>query len=283
MHTARVAEKQGIIVQFELPNGSIHAVTRGEGDPILILHGGGLDHRHMQDALEPAFERLSGWRRVYLDLPGHGLSSIDDSVASQDDVLNMISAFSNKAFEGEKFAVIGESRGSYHAMGLVHTQPQDITGMMLIVADGMPGSSVDWRPKHQTLVEMSDAYPESVSPEARERFTRLVVQNSSILEKIERTKVPASKLADQRLAERIKSHFNFSFDLTDPPGLFEEPCLIVNGRQDAMSGYQDMLDGIERYPRATMAVLDCAGHSLAWEQPELFNALTANWLCRMRP
>lgn len=30
------------------------------------------------------------------------------------------------AFEGEKFAVIGESRGSYHAMGLAHTRPNDI-------------------------------------------------------------------------------------------------------------------------------------------------------------
>lgn len=268
-------------MQVELKNGSIHAVTSGEGHPILIMHGGGLDHRHMQDSLEPVFEGFSGWKRVYIDLPGHGSSAVDQSIASQDDVLNMINTFATRAFEGEKFAVIGESRGSHHAMGLVHNRPQDILGMMLVVADGMPGASVDWRPKHQTLVEMTDT--ESFSPEAQERFSRLVVQNFGILEKIERTKVPASQLTDQRLAQKIKDNFNFSFNLSDPAVVFEGPCLIVNGRQDAMAGYQDMMDGIERYPRATMAVLDCAGHSLAWEQPELFKALTTNWLQRMRP
>jgi len=269
-------------VEIELPNGSISAVTCGEGHPILIMHGGGLDHRHMHDALEPVFEGLPGWQRVYIDLPGHGASLVDDSVNCQDDVLNMISTFANKAFEGQRFAVIGESRGSYHAMGLVRTRPQDIIGMMLVVADGMPGATVDWRPKHQTLVPLSNQVTVSASQEARARFERLVVQNSDILDKIELTKVPAAKLTDQKLAERIRSNFNFSFDLSEPPAPFEEPCLIVNGRQDAMAGYQDMMDGIKNYPRATMAILDCAGHSLAWEQPELFKALTVNWLSRMK-
>jgi len=270
-------------VEIKLPNGSINAVTRGEGDPILIMHGGGLDHRHMLDALEPAFEDLLGWCRVYIDLPGHGASVVDDSVNCHDDVLNMISTFASKVFKGERFAVIGESRGSYHAMGLVYTRPQDIVGMMLVVADGMPSASVDWRPKHQTLARLSEQDTVSASPEARERFARLVAQNADILEKIELTKVPASKMVDQQMAEKIRASFNFSFDLSDPSAPFEEPCLIVNGRQDAMSGYQDMINRIENYPRATMAILDCAGHSLAWEQPELFKALTVNWLSRMRP
>lgn len=270
-------------MEIDLPNGSIKAVICGAGHPILIMHGGGLDHRHMHDALEPVFEGLSGWRRFYIDLPGHGASLVDDSVNCQDDVLNMISNFANIAFEGRRFAVIGESRGSYHAMGLVFTRPQDIIGMMLVVADGMPGETVDWRPKHQTLVPLSERDTVSASLEARERFARLVVQKPGILDKIEFTKVPAAKLADKKLAERISSNFNFSFDLSDPPAPFEEPCLIVNGRQDAMSGYQDMMDGLENYPRATMGILDCAGHSLAWEQPELFKALTVNWLRRMKP
>jgi len=156
-------------------------------------------------------------------------------------------------------------------------------GMMLVVADGMPGATVDWRPKHQTLVPLSEQDTVSASQEALARFERLVVQSSEILDKIELTKVPAAELADQKLAERIRSNFNFSFDLSKPPAPFEEPCLIVNGRQDAMSGFQDMMDGIENYPRATMAILDCAGHSLAWEQPDLFKALTVNWLSRMKP
>lgn len=100
------------------------------------------------------------------------------------------------------------------------------------------------------------------------------MQSPEIFEKIESIKIPAAELVDQGLADRIRKNFSFSFDLTSPPAPFEEPCLILNGRQDAMSGYKDMMDGIERYPCATLAVLDRAGHSLTWEQPELFKPLT---------
>lgn len=270
-------------MEIKLPTGHIHAVTRGHGTPILIMHGGGLDHRHMLDALEPAFDGILGWQRVYMDLPGHGKSIVDDTVGSQDEVLMMVDAFMNTAFAGKKFAVIGESRGSYHAMALVHTRPHDILGMMLIVADGMPGASVDWRPQHQTLQKLSQDSIVNASPEAKDRFSKLVMQRPDILEKIERTKVPASTLADPRLASSIRNNFNFSFDLSEPIAPFDGPSLIINGRQDAMAGYQDMVDCIERYPRATFAVLDCAGHSLAWEQPDLFKALTLNWVERMEP
>ncbi|TDL83762.1 alpha/beta fold hydrolase [Meridianimarinicoccus aquatilis] len=265
----------------ELPNGCINVETRGSGTPVLALHGGGLDHRHMLDALEPVFEESTGWKRVYIDLPGHGYSKADASVQSQDDVLNMISAFIDLVFDGQKLAVIGESRGSYHAMGLAHARPADLLGMMLIVADGMPGSTVDWRPTHQTLVPFSEGIPKRTSPEAAARFGRLVVQSPDILQKIENIKLPAAALADDELATRLNQNFNFSFDLPNPASAFEKPTLIVNGRQDAMAGYQDMMDRFERYPRATLAVLDCAGHSLAWERPELFRALTLDWLHRM--
>lgn len=268
-------------MKIELQNGTINAEVRGTGMPILIMHGGGLDHRHMMDALEPVFAHPSGWQRVYIDLPGHGKSAVNENINSQDDVFNLINDFVDSVFNNEKFAVIGESRGSYHAMALVHNRPDDLLGMMLVVADGMPDNTVNWRPKHQTLVSELDEVVEKASGEAKARFARLVVQTPEILDKIERTKIAASGLVDEAHADRISQRFNFSFDLTRPLGLFEKPSLILNGRQDAMAGYKDMLDGIERYPRATLAVLDMSGHSLSWEQPELFKSLTLDWLARM--
>jgi len=232
----------------ECPGGSINVEMRGTGTPILILHGGGLDHHHMLDAIEPCFAKGSGWKRVYIDLPGHGLSSVDESIRSQDDVLGLISAFIDQVFEGQKCALIGESRGSYHAMGLVHLRPDDFLGMMLVVADGMPGATVDWRPEHQVTVSRHEHMPSNLSSEAQTRFERLVFQNTDILQKIINTKMPAAKLADQALASRVKQQFNFSFDLSKPSSLFDGPSLIINGRQDAMAGYQDMINACERYP-----------------------------------
>ncbi|CAN0583116.1 unnamed protein product [Ectocarpus sp. 12 AP-2014] len=267
-------------MNIDLPDGNIHFVVRGTGVPILILHGGGLDHRHMLGALEPIFDGTSGWKRVYIDLPGHGLSRVNENVATQEDVFHMIAGFADAVFADDRFAIIGESRGSYHAMAFAHCRPNDLLGMMLVVADGMPEATVDWRPSHQTLetVEIASA----TSPEAKARFDRLVVQSHDILTKIERTKIPASQLVDDRLAKSVAQNFSFGFDLTNPSKLFEKPCLILNGRQDAIAGYSDMMNGIERYPRATLAILDKAGHSLSWEQPSLFKAHTLEWLGRMK-
>lgn len=266
----------------DVPEGRMHAVTRGSGTPVLILHGGGLDHRHMLEALEPVFESTSGWQRVYLDLPGHGHSTVSPKIATQDDVLGLIEAFADTVMAGTPFAVIGESRGSYHAMALAHRRPDALLGMMLVVADAMPDATVETRPPHQTLVAAPDTTTSHASEAAKARFERLVVQRADILDKIERTKVPAGELADQDLAARLRENFSFSFDLAAPDIMFDKPCLLVNGRQDAIAGYDDMLLALDRYPRATLAVLDRAGHSVSWEQPALFKALTLEWLDRMR-
>ncbi|MDW3221458.1 MAG: alpha/beta hydrolase [Paracoccaceae bacterium] len=137
---------------IEILNGYISAHTRSSGRPFLVLHGGGLDHRHMVDAIEPVFQENSDWERFYIDLPGHRDSKVDASIHSQVDVLKMVSQFADLTFNGDRFAVIGESRGSYRAMGLAHTRPDFLLGTMLIVADAMPESTAIWRPKHQTLV-----------------------------------------------------------------------------------------------------------------------------------
>ena len=46
--------------------------------------------------------------------------------------------------------------------------------------------------------------------------------------------------------------------LLDSP--FESPTLIITGRQDRVTGYQDAWDLIENIPRETFAVLDRASH-----------------------
>lgn len=62
---------------------------------------------------------------------------------------------------------------------------------------------------------------------------------------------------------------------------YEGPTLIVAGRQDATVGYAGAWELVQRYPHATYAVLDRAGHALPHEQIGLFTALVAEWLDRV--
>ncbi len=255
----------------------LHHVIRGAGRPMLVLHGGKLDHRHMLDAVEPVFEGQPGWRRVYADLPGHGRSPASAEIRCQDDVLAHVAAFAEEIFAGQPYAVIGESRGSHIAQGLAARWPERIAGLLLIVPGGnAPGSR---RPPHEVLVpapEIRAGLEEALGP----RFDRLVVQSAEIAEKIARTKAPATALHDAAQEARIAEAFAYSRPV-EAAGAFPGPSLLVAGRQDAVAGYHDTLAWADLYPRATLAVLDTAGHSLAWERPELFKALAQDWLARL--
>jgi pimeloyl-ACP methyl ester carboxylesterase len=59
--------------------------------------------------------------------------------------------------------------------------------------------------------------------------------------------------------------------------------LIVAGRRDSVVGYTDATALLERYPHATLAVIDGAGHALLHERPELLAPLLGDWLGRARP
>jgi pimeloyl-ACP methyl ester carboxylesterase len=267
-------------MDIKFPVATVHIEERGNGYPLVILHGGRLDHRHMLDALEPVFEAVTGWRRLYVDLPGCGQSKASGAVGSQDDVLDLLLQAIDAVLNDQRFAIIGESRGSYHARGIVHNRPAQVGGMMLIGAGGMADTSKDRLPEHVTLVR-DDTLRNGLSNDELARLDRLVVQRADISDRIRRTKIPANEAADMELEGRILERFLFSFDLKKPDNLFDKPSLIVAGRQDAIAGYWDMIDALELYPRATLAILDRAGHSLSWEQPMLFAALTQEWLTRV--
>ena len=110
----------------------------------------------------------------------------------------------------------------------------------------------------------------------------VVVQSQVALDKLRAVIQPAVEAADQEFLTRLDSHREFSFDVDKLPQPFSKPTLILLGRQDSVVGYRDAWEILENYPRATLAVLDCAGHFLGGgEQVELFGALVNEWLNRV--
>lgn len=259
----------------------LHHVVVGEGAPLLILHGSRLDHRHMMESLEPVFSGLDGWQRVYVDLPGHGRSPPREAISSQDDLLAAVIDFSERVLAGRRFGLIGESRGSHLARGFVHLHPARVTGAALIVPGGSPTADPARLPAHRVMEPDPSIRPDLAQDELGRFDGFMVVQTREIVEKTRRTKLPAFPLWDAEQEARVARAFDFSFDVRGETSVFDGPSLIVAGRQDSMSGYLDAIDLLPRFPRATLAVLDAAGHGLAWERPELFGALVRDWLARL--
>jgi pimeloyl-ACP methyl ester carboxylesterase len=92
---------------------------------------------------------------------------------------------------------------------------------------------------------------------------------------------PAIRAADAETVESIWARYAFPMDVDAVGAPFARPTLIVAGRQDSVVGYRDALAILERFPRATFAVLDTAGHLLPGERPEILAALVNDWLDRV--
>ncbi len=267
-------------MECELENSTMYYEIYGDGRPILILHGSPLDHRHMLSAMEPLFEHRGGWKRIYPDLPGHGKSSVAESITDQEQVLEIVQGFVNEVIPGQSFAIAGESRGGYLARGIVYKNPERVDGVLFIVPARYAVAPVDALPSHITLVR-DEALISELAPHEISRFERLVVQSRETLAKIRKYKLPALALADEAFQARIMENYEYSFDVDSPAKPFKKPTLILLGRQDSIVGYRDAWKMIESFPRATFAILDKAGHSLSWEQEELFFALANEWLQRV--
>jgi pimeloyl-ACP methyl ester carboxylesterase len=258
----------------------LHHEILGQGKPIVMLHGVTLDHRHMVEILEPAFEELEGWKRIYVDLPGHGKSPPQDCIQSQDDILAAVEAFIAESLDEAQFALVGLSRGSYIARGIMHRHAERVTGAALIVPGGNPGSP-NPLPKHEVLEPDPTIRSELPEDEIWAFENLSVVQRREVVEKRRQILKPAKQLHDQAQEARVKETFAFSFAREEEIAIFEKPSLIVAGRQDFVSGYLDSVDLMHRYPRATLAILDAAGHGLAFERPDVFTELVRDWIQRL--
>jgi pimeloyl-ACP methyl ester carboxylesterase len=59
-------------MECQIKDLPVYYEMSGEGRPIIMLHGWSVDHRHMESTMETLFAQHTGWKRFYLDLPGHG-------------------------------------------------------------------------------------------------------------------------------------------------------------------------------------------------------------------
>ena len=256
--------------------------VRGSGRPILMIHGYYLDHQVMAGAMEPIFASLPGWQRIYFDMPGMGQTPGPDWVNSSDEMLEVVDAFVEEVLGDRPFAIAGLSYGAYIARGLLQRRFKQIDGLLLFAPVVAPTETDDHRPTHEVLVyddAVLSAMPEPFRPQLE---GTMVVQDGRIFNRLPTEFAPGFFGADRPFLQNLRQKYAFTFDLNDLPETFTKPVLIVAGRQDSGVGYWLPIQLVNQYPRATLAVLDRAGHGLNLEQAGLFNQLVIDWIQRMQ-
>ncbi len=264
-----------------LANIAVHYEAHGRGRPIVMLHGGGPDHRSLMGCMEPLFRGHPGRRRIYPDLPGLGRTRAEPWITSSDHMLEVVLGLIHALIPGKSFSLVGESYGAYLARGVAYREPGLVDGLMLVCPTVVTDRAARTLPPHTALVR-DKAFLATLAPEERERFAAFaVVQNARTWQRTRDEVLPGFALADHAFLGRLEEQgYAFSFDVDAAPP-FTAPTLILAGRQDSLVGYRDAWGILEQYPRATFAVLDQAGHNLHIEQDRLFAALAGEWLDRV--
>lgn len=253
----------------------MHYDSFGDGIPFLGLHGMPLDRSAAIYEYEPVLSKRTGWRRVYVDLPGHGESPRAPWPPSDDRVLDVLVDFIDATLGDSHLVVAGTSYGGMIARGLTGRMGDRIDGLCLVVTPMAPRNQrvvpdrvvladeaeITEAAKHDAFVgQMAVAWPESAR-----RYWDVV----------------SNRVADNDYLDAYVDYGKISHDLQEQPTPFPAPVLILAGRQDTISGYREAWDVLELYPRATFAVLDRAGHPLRGEQEPVFTALLDEWLDRV--
>jgi len=270
-------------MECSLENITVHYEVFGEGRPIIILPGWGLDIRLTAHETEPYFQQREGWKRIYIDPPGHGKTPGKDWITNQDKILEVILACIDKLTAGQRFSMIGISLGAYLARGVILYRAEFIDGIAMIVPGIIAEDEKRAVPPYKVLVEDA-AVSAELTPEEADIFDMSVVHSRKWLDYLRASpQVPEHENGDFEFLGKIREqpeNYAFSFDVDNLSEPFPGPSLIITGRQDAIVGYRDAWNILENYPRATYIVLDRAGHFLE-ESADLVHVLINDWLDRV--
>jgi pimeloyl-ACP methyl ester carboxylesterase len=266
---------------ISIGSGEIHYEVRGEGRPIVMLHGFRLDSAVMRGCMEPLFQYRKGWKRVYVDLPGMGMSPRVEGLSDSDAMLDALVRFVDSELAGEHFCVAGESYGGYMARGILRERMAKVNGLLLICPLIIAPPSRRKVPRHKVLAE-EEGILEKAGADAFGFAEEGVVLDRRTLARYRSDILPGLSGGDKEfLDEFFESGYELSSDVDRLPHPFHLPALVLLGRQDSAVGYVDALRLMDNLPRGTFAVLDRAGHNLQFEQMGLFDALVGEWLDRV--
>jgi pimeloyl-ACP methyl ester carboxylesterase len=165
-------------------------------------------------------------------------------------------------------------------MGLAYRMASRIDGLML-VCPMVKDLGERELPKHEVRVSDRDLLAQ-LTPEEQEGISWSAVQTERVFNRVKAEMGTSSTPENERFLTKLQEEgYTFSFDFEDATVPFTKPTLIVTGRQDSAVGYKDAWSTLDRFPKATYAVLDRAGHELPISQDKLLDALLNEWLDRV--
>jgi pimeloyl-ACP methyl ester carboxylesterase len=254
----------------------LHVVERGQGMPIVMLHGFPLDHTMWDAQLNALAEQ---WRVIAPDLRGFGKSAAAGETATMEQMADDVAGALDTLGVREPVVLVGLSMGGYVAFQFLRKYPDRLKALVLCdtrsIADSPEAAAGRHKLAEQVLREgmqpVADAMlPKLFAPatvagalETIEAARRTILQNR-----------PAGIAAALRgMAERP--------DVSAELPRISVPTLVIVGQEDAISTVDEMRKIAKAIPRAEFVVLPRSGHMTPVENSAAFNEAIEPFLTRV--
>lgn len=244
-----------------------------DGIPLVFLHGATVDHLSMQNTFEQYFTGLSReYRRVYLDLPGHGESGSSFFRANVADMLADLGAFLRGNFKRPP-CLVGYSMGGFLALKLAETTP--FPTLFLVAPPVYTDKAKIDRPR--AMEPAADELSEEERRGAEPRYLRLAAKkNTRTLESYRANLAPGFYPLRWFYQNRFFRKA-IQEDLTIEPERIRSGTVFLAGRQDLLVGYRDQFALSSRLRFSDYHSFSDCGHFLPVECAQ-FGALFRHWL-----
>jgi pimeloyl-ACP methyl ester carboxylesterase len=238
-------------------------LERGDGDPVVLLHGlmGEMDH------WESALETLAAFcRPIALELPLFDTGLMDLSVPGLAEYVRRFM----EALELRPSIIGGNSLGGHLALeALAH--PELVSGLILSGSSGLFERSftrnVPHRPSAAYVREkMEEIFydPTLVTPEWVESIRRIVTTRHLAVRVLRAARAAMRHNLEERLGD------------------VRVPALIVWGKEDRITPPEVAERFHAGIPGSQLVYLPNCGHAPMLEQPEAFDAVVSEWLSELR-
>jgi pimeloyl-ACP methyl ester carboxylesterase len=242
-------------------DGEYSFVEKGEGTPIIILHGlmGGLSN--FDGVLN--FFSGRGYKVIIPELPIYDYPLLKTNIKN---IAKFIKAFIDHRDYGNVI-LLGNSLGGHIGLLTAKFYPEITKGLVITGSSGLYENA------------MGESYPKRgdydyIKKKAENVFYDPAVATKEIVDEVYESVNDRNKLIRTLAIAKSAIRHNMAKDLPD----MHQPTCIIWGKQDDVTPPNVAEDFHRLLPDATLYWIDKCGHAPMMEHPDEFNRLLHEWL-----
>lgn len=242
-------------------DGKFKFLEKGEGTPIIILHGlmGGLSN--FDGVLN--FFPYKGYKVVIPELPIYTLPLLKTNIKN---ISNYIRDFI-KYREYKDAILLGNSLGGHIGLLTTKLYPELVKALVITGSSGLYESA------------MGESYPKRgdydyIKKKAENVFYDPAVATKEIVDEVYESVNDRNKLIRTLAIAKSAIRHNMAKDLPK----MNQPTCIIWGRQDNVTPPNVAEEFHEKLPNSSLFWIDKCGHAAMMEHPDQFNQILYDWL-----